>query len=139
MKATIIDKTDRFLVQNSKNEFIQHRANQNDKAIIFSDSSNDFLFYRSVLPSKTIYHSVFFYLSTDFMDPPSFPLIECLRIANMHPPGPGPGLMMMNELIAVATGASPTTPSSTPHSPLLHLGVELERIKGGARARNGAL
>jgi hypothetical protein len=81
----------------------------------------------------------FFYLSTDFMDPPSFPLIECLRITNMHPPGTGPGLMMMNELIAVATGASPTTPSSTPHSPLLHLGVELEQIKGGARARNGAL
>jgi hypothetical protein len=77
MKTTIIDKTDRFLIQNSKNEFIQHRANENDKVIGFSNLSIDFLIYRSVLPSKTIYHSIF-YLSTDFMDPLSFPLIECL-------------------------------------------------------------
>jgi hypothetical protein len=62
MKTRNIDKIDRFLIQNLKNEFKQNSVNQNDKSIDFSDLSISFvdlligfLTHRSVLSSKIIY------------------------------------------------------------------------------------
>jgi hypothetical protein len=77
MKTRNIDKIDRFLIQNLKNEFKQNSANQNDKSIGFSDLSISFvdlligfLTHRSVLSSKIIYRSdlQFIDLSINFVN-----------------------------------------------------------------------
>jgi hypothetical protein len=77
MKTRNIDKIDRFLIQNLKNEFKQNSVNQNDKSIGFSDLSISFvdlsigfLTHRSVLSSKIIYRSDFQFidLSINFVN-----------------------------------------------------------------------
>jgi hypothetical protein len=67
VKIVNINKIDRFLIQNSKNDFKQNSVNQNDKSIGFVDLLISFLTHQSVLSSKMIYRLVF-YLSIDFID-----------------------------------------------------------------------
>jgi hypothetical protein len=62
-----INKTDRFSIQNSKNDFKQNSVNQNDKSIGFVDLLISCLTHQSVLSSKMNYRSVF-YLSIDFIN-----------------------------------------------------------------------